>query len=48
MSGHSDFGNFQQFVSIFHFYLGADTASVACPPHPGCLEMISMILAAVI
>ena len=50
MSGHSDFGIFYIFVSIFHFSLGykADTASAACQSQPGNLEMISMILAAVI
>ena len=51
MTGHSDLGIFQQFVSIFPFYLGVytpDTASAACPSQPGNLETISMILAAVI
>ena len=33
--------------SIFNL-VKADTASAACPAHPGSLEMISMILAAVI
>ena len=33
--------------SILHG-VEADTASAACPAHPGSLEMISMTLAAVI
>ena len=46
MSGHSDFGIFQQFVSIFRFYLGVKSvaASASCPSQPWNLEMISMIL----
>ena len=49
MSGHSDFGIFNNFgaSSIFTLVL-ADTASAACPAQPGSLEMISMTFAAVI
>ena len=40
ISGHSDFGIFEKRRCIFHFYLGsqADTASAACPAHPGSLD----------
>ena len=49
MSGHSKFGIFNNFgtFSIFTCVL-ADTASAACPEHPGSLDMISMTFAAVI
>ena len=45
MSGHSDLGifNYWRASSIFT-WVQADTASAACPEHPGNLEMISMIL----
>ena len=40
---------FSKIWCILHFYLEeADTASAACPAHPGSLEMISMTFAAVI
>ena len=49
MSGHSDFGNFNNlWASSIFTWVWADTASAACPSQPGNLEMISMILAAVI
>ena len=48
-SGHSDFGNFEQFCSILQFTcVQADTASAACPSQPGTLAITSIILAAVI
>ena len=49
MSGHSDFRIFNNFgaSSILPGYQ-ADTASAACPAHPGSLDMISMTFAAVI
>ena len=49
MSGHSDFGMFSNLgaSSIFTWVL-ADTASSACLPQPGSLEMVSMTFAAVI
>ena len=49
MSGHSDFGffNYLWAFSIFT-WVYADTASAACPAHPGSLDMISMTFAAVI
>ena len=49
MSGHSDLGFFNNVgtSSIFTWVL-ADTASAACPSHPGSLDMISMTFAAVI
>ena len=49
MSGHSEFGIFNKFgaSSIFTWVL-ADTASPACPAHPGSLDMIYMTFAAVI
>ena len=49
MSGHSDFGIFNNFgVSSIWTWVFADTASAACPAHPGSLDMISMTFAAVI
>ena len=49
MSGHSDFGIFNNVgASSILTWVKADTASAACPAHPGSLEMISMIFAAVI
>ena len=49
MSGYSDLGIFSNFgeCSILT-EVSADTASAACPEHPGSLEMISMTFAAVI
>ena len=49
MSGHSDFGIFSNFgsSSILTRVL-SDTASAACPTHPGSQDMISMTFAAVI
>ena len=49
MSGHSDLGTFSNFgaSSIFTWVL-ADTASAACPKHPGGLDIMSMTFAAVI
>ena len=47
MSGHSDFGIFNNVdASSIFTWVQADTASVACPAHPGSLE--SMTFAAVI
>ena len=45
MSGHSDFGNFTQFVCIFHFDLGISRYCVCCLSirNLAFLEMISMI-----
>ena len=49
MSGHSDLGIFNNFgASSILTWVQADTASAACPAHPGNLDMISMTLAAVI
>ena len=49
MSGHSDLGIFSNFgASSIFTGVYADTASVACPAHPGSLDMISMTFAAVI
>ena len=49
MSGHSDFGFFNNFgASPIFTWEKADTASGACPEHPGSFDMISMIFAAVI
>ena len=50
MSGHSDFVIFNDFgaSSIFTCWVSADTASTACPEHPGSLDVTSMTLAAVI
>ena len=49
MSGHSDLGIFSNFGNL-PFLPGykTDTASAACPEHPGSLDMISMTFAAVI
>ena len=49
MSGHPDLGIFNNFgaSSILTWVLG-DTASGACPAHPGSLEMMSMTFATVI
>ena len=47
MSGHSDLGIFNNFgVSSIFTWEKANTASAACPPHPGSLDMISMTCAA--
>ena len=49
MSGHYDLGIFNNFGSSSIFTrVQADTASAACPAHPGSLDMISMTFAAVI
>ena len=49
MSGHSDLGFFSIFgASSILTWVKADTASAACPAHPGSLEMMSMTFAAVI
>ena len=49
MSGQSDLGIFRNFgESSISTWVQADTASAACPEHPGSLEMISMTFAAVI
>ena len=49
MSGHSDFGIFNNVgASSILTWVQADTASAACPEHPGSLDMISMTFAAVI
>ena len=49
MSGHSDLGIFNNAgASYILTWVQADTASAACPKHPGSLEMISMLLLAVI
>ena len=49
MSGHSDSGIFNNLgASSFFTWVYADTASAACPAHPGSLEMTSMTFAAVI
>ena len=49
MSGHSDLGIFNNFgASSILTWVLADTASAACPAHPGNLDMISMTFAAVI
>ena len=48
MSGHSDFGIFNNFgASSIFTWVKADTASAACPAHPGSLDMISITFAAV-
>ena len=49
MSEHSDFEIFFDFgaASIFTWVL-ADTASAACPAHPGSLDMCVLTFAAVI
>ena len=49
ISGHSDFGIFNDVgASSMLTWVQADTASAACPEHPGCLAMTSMTSAAVI
>ena len=49
MSGHSDFGFFNNFAaSSILTWAETDTASAACPAHTGNLDMISMTFAAVI
>ena len=47
MSGHSILENNYGASSIFT-WVQADTASAACPAHPGSLDMISITFAAVI
>ena len=47
--GHSDFGIFNNDgASSFLTWVKADTASAACPVHPGSLDMTSVTFAAVI
>ena len=49
MSGRSDFGILSSFgASSIIAYVSADTASAACPEHPGSLVILSMTFAAVI
>ena len=49
MSEHSDFGFFNSVdESSILTWVQADTASAACPAHPGSLEIMSMTSAAVI
>ena len=49
ISGHSDFEIFNNFgASSISTWEKADTASAACPAHPGSLDMTSMTFAAVI
>ena len=49
MSGHSAFGILNSDgASYILTWVSADTASAACPAHPGSLDMISMTFAAVI
>ena len=49
MSGHSDFGIYNNFGAISIFtWVSADTAPAACPAHPGSLDMISITFVAVI
>ena len=49
MSGHSDFGIFKKVgASSTLTWVYTDTASAACPEHPGSLDMISMTFAAFI
>ena len=49
LSRHPDFGIFKNLgASSIFTWEEADTASAACPAHPGSLEMISMTFAAVI
>ena len=49
ISGHSDFRVFNNDgASSILTWAKADTASAACPEHPGSLDMISMTFAAVI
>ena len=48
MSGHSDFGIFNNVGASFILtWVLADTASAACPTHPGGLDIISITFAAV-
>ena len=45
MSGRFDLGIFNNFgASSILTWVLADTASAACPAHPGSLDMISMTL----
>ena len=44
-SGNSDFGFFQTWTSSNFTWVLADTASLACPAHPGSLEITSRTLA---
>ena len=47
-SGHSDFGIFNDDgASAILTWEKADSASAACPAHPGSLEIMSMTFAAV-
>ena len=49
ISGHSDFGIFNNVdASSILTCVQADTASAACPEHPGSLDTLSMTFAAVI
>ena len=49
MSEHSDFGFFNNFgASSILTWVSTETASAACPAHPGSLEMMSMTFAVVI
>ena len=49
ISQQSDFGTFtNDGASCIFTRVQADTASAACPAHPGSLEMKSMTVAAVI
>ena len=49
MSGHSDFGIFNNLgASTILIRVQANTASAACPAHPGSLEITSITTAAVI
>ena len=49
MSGHSDFGTFNNVGASFILtWVWADTASAACPAHPGSLALASITVAAVI
>ena len=49
MSGHADLGGFSNgWASSFLTSVQADTASAACPAHPGRLAMTSITFAAVI
>ena len=49
MSGHSNLDIYNNFGASFIFtWVQADTASAACPEHPGSLDMISMTFATVI
>ena len=49
MSGHSDLGIFDHLgASSILTWVKADTASAACPAHPGSHAMTSITFAAVI